>query len=69
MMFFGGLIWILILGLIGWAVFAATQRNGGLRVPASSNREDALQILRTRFASGEIDAEEFKKRRRLLGDA
>ena len=33
----------------------------------SENRPDAIAVLKERFARGEIDAEEYENRRRVLG--
>jgi putative membrane protein len=52
--FWGGLI---LLGV--WAVRRFTER---------PRRSGALDILEERFARGEIDAEEFERRRRALGE-
>jgi putative membrane protein len=35
--------------------------------PAAKPEDNALAVLRERFARGEIDAEEFEQRRRTLG--
>lgn len=53
---FGGL-WLLLLGLLIW-------RFGGWHRGYWS--PDAGSVLRERFARGEIDADEYEKRRRVL---
>ena len=40
--------------------------HGEIHSPHASSGKSPLDILRDRFASGEIDEEEFEKRRRLL---
>jgi putative membrane protein len=64
MMGFGGLgmvlVWLVLIVLVVWAVsqvFRGT--NGG-------TREDALDILKRRYASGEITQAEFETARRAL---
>jgi uncharacterized membrane protein len=67
MMMGGGLILtLLVLGVVVWAiikVFPDWQDRLGL----NSRREDsAEETLRQRFARGEIDAEEYEQRLRIL---
>jgi putative membrane protein len=58
---FFGAVWLLFIVLLilkfrwwgGWA--------------RSENRPDAIAVLKERFARGEIDAEEYENRRRVLG--
>lgn len=64
---FGGmgvmsLLWIVVLGLIIWAVVSA------VRHPAESSRLDdsALNILKGRYASGEINKEEYENKKKDL---
>lgn len=42
-------------------------RSGGPGGSAASRPDDPLEILRQRYARGEIDDEEFERRRRVLG--
>lgn len=62
---FGGLMmvlfWALVIALIVFAVKWMADNRG-----TSENRRDPLDILRERFASGEIDEEEFDRRRKVL---
>ncbi len=56
---FMAIIWIGVLGLIIWAVVTAVRRpgeSGSLNQPADS----ALEILKRRYARGEINREEFE---------
>lgn len=55
---FGGL-WLLLVGLLVWRLGWP-----GPRLQGAS--PDAVAVLRDRFARGEIDAEEYEQRRRLL---
>lgn len=60
LLFWGGLIALLV-----WAVVRlASGRHG--EVGLETREEAAEDILRQRFARGEIDAEEFEKRQRIL---
>jgi putative membrane protein len=59
-----GWVWVaLLFGLVVWAVLAVTSRDGGAH---RHGEPDALEILRRRYARGEIDDEEFEKRRQRL---
>ena len=55
----GLVIWVLIIGLLVWLV----ARSVGHRRGAG---ESAEELLRRRFAAGEIDEEEFAKRSEVL---
>lgn len=61
MMGIGGLFWLLVLGLVVWLVLRAA---GGRDVVPGG--ESAEELLRRRFASGEIDAEEYERRLEVL---
>ena len=62
----GGLMmvvfWGLIIALIVLAVKWLTNDRGG----GSRGKADAMDTLRERFASGEIDEEEFERRKKVL---
>jgi putative membrane protein len=53
------LFWVAVIVLIIWGVRTATTT----RTPMSS---DALTVLERRFASGEIEREEFEEKKNLL---
>ena len=65
---FGGIVMVLFWGLIIVGVvlvirhFMAGQGGG----PSSSAERDPLQILRERYAKGEIETEEFEERKKML---
>ena len=63
---FGGLMmilfWGVVIALIVFAVKWFNDSQGG----GNRGKRDALEILRERFASGEIDEEEFDRRRKAL---
>ncbi len=64
-MIFGPLWMVVILALIvGVAIAIAKRLDGG---SVRSNTE-SLNILKNRFARGEINKEEFEERRRVIGD-
>ncbi|MBL3591201.1 MAG: SHOCT domain-containing protein [gamma proteobacterium endosymbiont of Lamellibrachia anaximandri] len=64
---FGGgfmwLFWILLIVAIVWAVKAA----GGSRENPPEKQKSALDILKERYARGEIDQDEFEQKRKVLG--
>ncbi len=63
--FFGGgwfmmILWILVIGLIVWGVVSYT-RNGTVNVGGGTpSRREPLDIVRERYAKGEITKEEFE---------
>jgi putative membrane protein len=65
--FWIGLIALIILG-IRWLL---RQERGNARGagtdPRGASAEDPLEILRRRYAAGEIDDEEYARRRKTLG--
>ena len=64
---FGPLLMILFLALLIAAVVLLVRWLGGSR-GSTSPGQTPLDILKERFARGEIDKEEFEERRRILGD-
>ncbi|AGA68886.1 putative membrane protein (DUF2078) [Desulfitobacterium dichloroeliminans LMG P-21439] len=57
------IFWILLVALI---VYLFRKLGTGFRKPAFAGRDDALSILRERFARGEIDSEEYERRKQDL---
>ena len=56
----GLLIWVLLIGLAVWVVWRLTStRPASGSMPSGETAED---VLRRRFAAGEIDAEEYERR-------
>lgn len=67
--FLGLLFFLVIVALVVWALVAVSRHHHhgeGAARPAASATSDALKILNERFARGEIDVEDFTRRRDLL---
>lgn len=62
----GGLIWLLVLGLAIVGLIAVMHRLRG-REDGSGASAGALAILDERYARGEIDREEYLRRRKDIG--
>jgi putative membrane protein len=60
-MFFGPMFMIVLVALCFGMMFFMMRRHGG------SHGDSAAQILKERFARGEIDGHEYEERRRTLG--
>ena len=54
--------WILIIVALVWLVTLATRRGGS----PPGNEKSALEILKERYAKGEIDREEFEQKKKDL---
>ncbi len=69
-MIFGPIMMILFLGIIIVAIVLAVRWLGGGAAGGAppQARKTPLEILRERFARGEIDKDEFAERKRLLSD-
>lgn len=64
-------IWLVLVGLIVWAVVHLTRTSGhdhDAVAHATGHREGPQEILDRRFASGEIDAETYTQLREHLAD-
>ncbi len=68
----GGMIFWMIVnalfwGAIIWAIFRLVAGSGSESSSASPDRDtDALAVLKRRYAAGEIEDEEFQRRRQTL---
>jgi putative membrane protein len=64
-MFLMPILWIVVVGLIVWAVVAAVRRTGE---PGSPNKsaDSALEVLKKRYARGEINKEEYEEKKKDL---
>jgi len=64
--FAGGLMWIFWILIIAGIFFIFQNVMKGNSNKASSDKESPLDILKKRYARGEIDEEEFEHRRKEL---
>ena len=64
-MFFMPILWIVVLGLIVWAVVAALHRPGESGSTAQK-ADSPMDILKRRYAQGEIDKEEYEAKKKDL---
>lgn len=65
------IFWLVILGLIVWAVVAMIRSNTGHTSGSAGHhlpgpRSNGLAILEERYAKGEIDREEYQQKKRDL---
>ncbi len=60
-MWFGWIFWLIIIGVVIWGVITVVN-NTRNRPPRDyyPPREDALDILKKRYAKGEIDKEQYE---------
>ncbi|MCF7805964.1 MAG: SHOCT domain-containing protein [Candidatus Marinimicrobia bacterium] len=66
---FGWIIWLLIIGVAIWAVVRLTNQNPPNQQSyhnVDSSKETPLDILKKRFARGEITQDEFNEMRKKL---
>ena len=56
---------IAIIALVAWAIISSTNGNGS-HDDRETSRPDALAVLERRFADGDIDEREYRRRRDLL---
>jgi putative membrane protein len=70
---FGGFWWIMPIimvifwGLIIWGIIAFVRSVNKSRCCGTTQSESALEILKRRYASGEITKEEFEEKKRAIG--
>ena len=60
------IFWIVIVGLIIWAIFALVGRSGESRGQGTPGTDSALEILKQRYARGEISKEEYEQKKKDL---
>lgn len=63
--FGGGLMWVIIIALVGLLVYFAAKGSTSMRA-GDSNLETPLDILKKRYAKGDIDQEEFNRKKNEL---
>ncbi len=59
------IVWVGVLALIVWAVVAAVHKTGGVN-SSPSGVNTALEVLKERYARGEIDKQEFEEKKKDL---
>ncbi len=59
-MWFGWIFWLIILGVIIWAVVQFTNRNQNQNTNVTPGKTP-LQILKERYAKGEITKEQYEQ--------
>ncbi|MGB5847897.1 MAG: SHOCT domain-containing protein [Ignavibacteriaceae bacterium] len=64
-MWFSWIFWIIIIAVIVWAVIHFTNKPK-LSPPNSKLEENPVDILKRRYASGEISKDEFEKMKKDL---
>jgi putative membrane protein len=58
--------WIVLVGLIIWAIVAAVRRSNESKGSDSSKADSALEMLKKRYAQGEISKEEYEEKKKDL---
>ena len=66
MILFIALVVVIVVLIVRWLGGPAMGHDGAARHRPAGGQRDAVDILRERFARGEIDEEEFHRRKRLL---
>lgn len=60
------IFWGLVIALVGWLVWGRRPDRGPAEHPSSDSTQAADEVLAAQFARGEIDQDEFTKRRQVL---
>jgi len=68
-MLFGSVWFVILWGLIIWAVVTVVSKSGGGQSSAGSREDSPLEIAKRRYARGEITKDQFDQIRRDLGEA
>jgi putative membrane protein len=67
MMFFGGwmwILWIVIIVLVAWGVIALVKHSSS--TSKTTQKRDPLEIVKERYARGEITKEEYEESKKNL---
>jgi len=59
-------LWIVVLGLIIWAVVASVRSSSESGGQDLSKSDSALEVLKKRYAQGEINKEEYEEKKKDL---
>lgn len=59
-------LWIALLGLIIWAIFAWARSLGESGGSGSRHPDSALEVLKKRYARGEVNKEEYEEKKKDL---
>ena len=60
------ILWVVFLGLIIWAIVAAVRSRDESKRSDSSKADSALEMLKKRYARGEISKEEYEEKKKDL---
>ncbi len=64
---YGGIImWIIIAVVVGLAIYWFVARGGNFNFPVGKQRNESLDILKNRYARGEINADEYEQMKKEL---
>jgi putative membrane protein len=61
-----GILWLVAAGFIVWLVVSIVRGTGNTRNQADGSAVSALEILKNRYAHGDISKEEFEEKRKAL---
>jgi len=56
-------------GAVAWVIVTLIRQNGARSQPQATSAPDAMRLLDDRFARGEIDEDDYKRRRDVLRGA
>lgn len=62
-MWWGWIIWLVILGVLIWLIISLVSRSQDRKAPPPQKEESPLEILKKRYAQGEITKEEFDEKK------
>lgn len=65
-MWWGWLFWLIVIGVIIWLIATLVARNSRQQSSSSQSQETALDILKKRYARGEISKQDFEEKKRDL---